>query len=339
MTQFKFVDLFAGIGGTRHAFEQEGGKCVFSCEIDEDAREVYEHNWGDSVSEQDIQNVKPESIPDHGVLLACWPCPSFSCMGERAALSDERGALFYEIIEILGVKQPKTFLLENVKNLRFIDDGEVFGTIVDALEEAGYEVYYETLNALDFGVPQNRERLIIVGFREDLSLGDFKIPMRKPGAALDTKWKQRSALTLLLQDDPDQCYYAGEDIQRKREESVDNPDEVPRPAIWHENRAGQVTPRPYSAALRAEGSWRYIMVNAERNPTIRELLRLQGFPDWFEISDSSRNRARKLIGNTVPIPMVHECAKTILANIEFCDAPGEKTSMLDFKRQNQNTPR
>jgi DNA (cytosine-5)-methyltransferase 1 len=337
MTHFKFVDLFAGIGGTRHAFEQEGGKCVFTCEIDEDAQDVYERNWGDPVSEQDIRDIEPECVPDHDVLLACWPCPSFSRMGERTALSDERGALFYEIIDILEAKQPNAFLLENVKNLRFIGDGAAFRIVVDALEEAGYEIYCETLNALDFGLPQNRERLIIVGFREDLDSEDFEIPTEKSGAVLDTEWKQRGALTLLLEDDPDQCYYAGEDIQRKRRESVDDPNEVPRPSIWHENRAGQVKPRPYSAALRAEGSWRYIMINGERNPTIRELLRLQGFPDWFEISNSNRSRARKLTGNTVPVPMVHECAKAMLANLEFCDIPREGASTSEFKSLNKKT--
>jgi len=338
MTQFKFVDLFAGIGGTRHAFEQEGGECVFTCEIDEDAQEVYERNWGDPVSEEDIRDVEPECVPDHDVLLACWPCPSFSRIGEKTALSDERGALFYEIIDILEAKQPKAFFLENVKNLRFIDDGAVFRIVADTLEEAGYEIYCETLNALDFGLPQNRERLIIVGVREDLNSENFEIPMEKPGAVLDAEWKQRGALTLLLEDDPNQCYYAGEDIRRERRESIDDSDEVPRPSIWHENRAGQIKPRPYSAALRAEGSWRYIMVNAERNPTIRELLRLQGFPDWFEIDESNRSRARKLTGNTVPIPMVHECTKVMLAHLEHCDVPSGKGSTSKFKRQAKKDP-
>jgi DNA (cytosine-5)-methyltransferase 1 len=319
MSNFAFADLFAGIGGTRCAFELEGGECVFTCEIDEEAREVYENNWGDQVSEHDVRDFEPAVVPDHDVLLACWPCPSFSQLGEKTAFSDERGALFYEITDLLAEKQPKAFLLENVKNLQFINDGAAFQTVKDALSSQGYQVHSEVLNALDFGLPQHRERLIIIGFRDDIAPDEFLVPTENPRTALDTEWKQRGALTLLLEDDPNEKYFASEEMQQKRRDAVNDPDAIPRPSIWHENRAGRVTARPYSGTLRAGSSWRYLMVNGERNPTVRELLRLQGFSESFELSDANRRRARQLVGNTLPIPMIRECAKAMLANAPIGD--------------------
>lgn len=314
MMSYKFVDLFAGIGGTRIAFEPHG-ECVYSCEIDEDAREVYERNWGKKPTESDVRNIElpRKEVPDHDILLACWPCPSFSQMGELDGLNDERGMLFFHIAEVLKEKQPKAFMLENVKNLRFVKDGAAYKTVVDALEDAGYTVFSEVLNALDFGLPQHRERLIIVGFRDDLTPDDdeFALPT-ETDAALKTEEEQRAALANLLEDDPDEKYEASNKIKIDRMLSVEDPHKVPRPSIWHENRSGSVKPRPYSGTLRANASWNYLLVNGKRHLTVRELLRLQGFPEWFELSNSNQSRARRLTGNTVPVPMVHAVATELL---------------------------
>lgn len=319
MTEYTFVDLFSGIGGTRAAFSQVDGydgECVFSCEIDEDARNAYERNWEEPVTEHDIRDVDADVVPDHDLLLACWPCPSFSQMGKKDGLEDERGMLFFEIVDILKEQQPRAFLLENVKNLRFVNDGDAFLTVKSALASAGYVVYDEVLNALDFGLPQHRERLIIAGFREDVAppVDEFEIPTTN-GTPLETEAEQRAALADLLEDDPDERYYASEKIRQDRRESVEDPDSVPEPSIWHENRSGNITTRPYSGTLRANSSWNYLLVNGVRHPTIREMLRLQGFPEWFELDESSRTRARKLTGNTVPVPMIHEVAAAVLDRI------------------------
>jgi DNA (cytosine-5)-methyltransferase 1 len=317
VSQFTFIDLFAGIGGTRHAFEQEGGECRFTCEIDDDAIEVYEQNWGDSVSEHDIRNVEPELIPDHDILLACWPCPSFSQMGLKKALDDERGNLFFEITDILNEKQPEAFLLENVKNLRRVNGGEPFEIVTDALKTCDYDIYYEVLNALDFGLPQHRERLIIVGFRADCAPDDFELPTKRPCEALDTGEKQHEALTDLLEDNPDPRFTATESARQKRRNVLDNPNDVPEPSVWHTDRGGHVKPRPYAGTLRAKPSWNYLLVDGERLPTNRELLRFQGFPEWFDLGKDSMQRAMRLTGNTVPIPMINECAKAILTELDF----------------------
>ncbi|SFG00578.1 DNA (cytosine-5)-methyltransferase 1 [Halopelagius inordinatus] len=326
MSRFEFVDLFSGIGGTRAAYEREGGECVFSCEIDGDAQEVYEKNWDEPVTEQDIRHVEAEAVPPHDLLLACWPCPSFSQMGKLDGLEDERGMLFYHIVQILKEKQPKAFMLENVKNLRFVKDGSAYETVVNALRECGYTVHSEVLNALDFGLPQHRERLIIVGFRDDIAPKEFDFPTENENA-LRTEDKQRAALADILEDNPDEKYFASDKVQTDRLDAVDDPSTVPEPSVWHENRSGLVTTRPYSGTLRASSSWHYLLINGKRNPTVRELLRLQGFPEWFEISDSNRSRARRLTGNTVPIPMVHTVAKALLEELNIDDTSASERSI------------
>lgn len=313
MSRFEFIDLFSGIGGTRAAYEQEGGKCVFSCEIDEDAQEVYEKNWGEPITEHDIRDVDADMIPLHDILLACWPCPSFSQMGKLDGLEDERGMLFYHIVQILKEKQPKAFMLENVKNLRFVKDGAAYETVRSTLEDCGYEIFDEVLNALNFGLPQHRERLIVVGFRDDIApaRGEFSLPTENENK-LETEKERRAALADLLEDDPDEKYFASSKVQLDRLMSAEDALNIPEPSVWHENRSGRVTTRPYCGTLRASSSWHYLLINGKRNPTIRELLRLQGFPEWFDISDSNRTRARRLVGNTIPVPMVHTVAKALL---------------------------
>ncbi|WP_336021519.1 DNA cytosine methyltransferase [Halobellus salinisoli] len=331
MRKYRFIDLFAGIGGTRIAFEP-CGDCVYSCEIDEDAREVYERNWGEAPTETDIRNINhiEDEIPNHDILLACWPCPSFSRFGKKDGLKDERGMLFYEISDILNIKQPKAFMLENVKNLRFVNDGEAYETVVDELESAGYSVFSEVLNALDFGVPQHRERLIIVGFRDDLAPQEdaFEIP-KESANALESEKEQRQALAKLLEDDPNEKYKASDKIITDRYNSIENPSEVPEPSVWHENRAGQIKPRPYSSALRASSSWNYILINGQRHPTVRELLRLQGFPEWFEMDGGNQSRARKLTGNTVPVPAIREVAKAIAIELGTPTTQSREQSLAD----------
>jgi len=336
MSRFTFADLFAGIGGTRAAYEAVGGECVFSCEIDEDAQEVYERNWGETITEDDIRNVDADIVPPHDLLLACWPCPSFSRMGKLDALKDERGMLFYHIVQILEEKQPKAFMLENVKNLRFVKDGAAYETVRGALEECGYTVFDEVLNALDFGLPQHRERLILVGFRDDIAPDEesFSVPTENR-AKLETEVDQRKALADILENssDVDERYYASEKVQSDRRESVNDASTIPKPSVWHENRAGRVTARPYCGTLRASSSWHYMLVNGKRNPTVRELLRLQGFPEWFKIDDSNRSRARRLTGNTVPVPMVHTVAKALISELDLdgtsANIQGTGTAALD----------
>ena len=174
---FKFIDLFAGIGGFRLGMESLGGECVFSSEIDPHACEMYEANFGDNPF-CDITTVDVEKIPDFDILCAGFPCQAFSICGKQKGFYDEtRGTLFFDICRVLESKKPKAFILENVSNLATHDKGRTLTVMLQALSSIGYCVNYKILNAKDFGVPQNRERVIIIGNREGLTFDFEKIKL------------------------------------------------------------------------------------------------------------------------------------------------------------------
>ena len=165
MADFKFIDLFAGIGGIRRPYQKLGGECVFSSEIDKFAIKTYEANWGETPS-GDITQIEAKDIPNFDILLAGFPCQAFSIAGKRKGFDDTRGTMFFEVERILEYHKPKCFMLENVKGLLSHDKGNTFRVMRDILEKKlDYKIYYKVLNAKDFGVPQNRERIIIVGFK------------------------------------------------------------------------------------------------------------------------------------------------------------------------------
>ena len=173
----KFIDLFAGIGGLRIPFEELGAKCVFSCEIDNNCQKTYQANFGETPF-GDIRLLDISKLPKFDLLLAGFPCQPFSIAGHKKGLSDERGNLFFEIVEILKYHQPKVFLLENVKGLTHKNNQETLEIMLDKLENCGYQVSYQVLNAKDFGLPQNRERIYIVGNKIDKKF-TFPTPSEK----------------------------------------------------------------------------------------------------------------------------------------------------------------
>jgi DNA (cytosine-5)-methyltransferase 1 len=297
--EFTFIDLFAGIGGIRIAFERVGGKCVFSSELDESCQLMYETNFGHRPY-GDITKILSDSIPDHDILTAGFPCQAFSIIGDMLGFADTRGTLFFEIERILRDKRPNAFLLENVKQLISHDKGRTFKVIVTKLEELGYFVHSKVLNGLRFGVPQKRERAIIVGFKESYP---FRFPDRGMGMPL--------TLSDILEPD---CavakkYFISKHIERKLRERVKViPD---YPAIWHENKAGNIGIHPFSCALRANASHNYLLVNGKRRLTPREMLKLQGFPDDFKIVVSDA-QVRKQAGNSVVIPMIESVAEAVV---------------------------
>ncbi len=296
---FTFIDLFAGIGGLRIPFEELGGTCVFSSEIDNYAQDTYEANFGER-PQGDIKTIPADRIPAHDILLAGFPCQAFSIIGKGQGFADTRGTLFFEIERILKAKKPKAFLLENVKRLVSHDNGRAFQIIIRKLNELGYYTQWKILNALDYGTPQKRERTLIVGFKENRP---FAFP--KPV-------KTRIPLKALLEDHStvDKKYFASKRITEKRLEKV-NGRKTPTPAIWHENKAGDIGIHEFSCALRAGASYNYLLVDGIRRLTPKELLRLQGFPSNFKIIVSDQ-QIRKQAGNSVPIPLVKEVAKQMI---------------------------
>ena len=298
---FSFIDLFAGIGGIRLGFESVGGKCVFSSEWDRQAAATYAANFGE-FPEGDITKIGIDTIPDFDILLAGFPCQPFSIIGEKAGFDHEtQGTLFFNIEQILKEKRPSAFMLENVKNLTAHDGGNTFNVIINHLKAIGYKAYSKILNALDFGVPQKRERIFICGFLDDV---DFEFPSPVPK-------KQSLSLMDILEDDSllDKGLWVKDKIKISRIERMKV--EIKRPYITHENVGGSITPHHYSCALRAGASANYILINNERKPSARELLRLQGFPESFEIV-APYSSIRKQTGNSVAVPVIKAVASQMV---------------------------
>lgn len=297
---FRFIDLFAGIGGIRLGFESVGGTCVFSSEFDEDACKTYEANFGEHPY-GDITKIDASSIPDFDILLGGFPCQAFSIIGKKEGFANETcGTLFFDIERILSEKRPPAFMLENVRNLTAHDGGNTFRVILEHLTALGYHVHYKVLNAMDYGVPQKRERIIIVGFLDNI---EFSFPQPVPV-------EERKTLSDILESEVDRKYYVRDVIRESRISRL-NDKQYPRPYISHENMAGSVTPHPYSSALRAGASANYILVNDERRPTEREMLRIQGFPDTFKIV-VPYGKLKKQCGNSVAVPMIRAVATEML---------------------------
>lgn len=299
--KLKFIDLFCGIGGFRVAFEEAceenniESECVFSSDIDKYAQDSYEANFGERPS-GDITKIDEKDIPDHDILFGGFPCQPFSIIGQMKGLNDTRGTLFFDIARILKEKQPKAFILENVKQLVGHDGGKTLKVIIQSLKDLGYHVQYSVLNALDFGLPQKRERVVIIGHREPIM---FTFP--NPD-------KPYKALTDILEKKVDEKFYASEHIRNKR---IEKHKSSYYPSIWHENKSGNICSYPYSCALRAGASHNYLLVNGERRLTPREMFRLQGFPDWYKIVVSDA-QAKKQAGNAVPVNMIKAVAQKLL---------------------------
>jgi DNA (cytosine-5)-methyltransferase 1 len=288
----KFIDLFCGIGGFRYALEgaaRERGiacECVLSSDIDPYCGKAYKGNFGEDIL-GDIRKVDAKDVPDHDILLAGFPCQPFSIIGSMKGFEDTRGTLFFEIARILEAKRPSAFVLENVKRLKGHDGGRTLKKILATLRALGYKTDFRILNALDFGLPQRRERIWIVGFRD-------KLKFKWPEGGVPMK-----PLDEILERDVPKKFYASERIKGnrmafKRRKSHEGT------TIWHENKSGHVSASPFSCALRAGASYNYLLVNGERRLTPREMLRLQGFPEEFK-ELCSDFQTRKQAGNSLPV--------------------------------------
>lgn len=305
--KFTFIDLFAGIGGIRLGYQSLGGKCVFSSEWDKEAAKTYYSNFGEEPF-GDIQKIDPKDIPDFDILLAGFPCQPFSIIGDKEGFSHEtQGTLFFNIEKILLVKKPKAFMLENVRNLTAHDGGRTFKVILSHLRNAGYDVHYKVLNALDYGVPQKRERIIICGFCKPV---DFKFPEPIP-----IEKRKTIADIIDKEAENDKTLKVRPAIRESRLARLRDKD-FPKPYISHENVAGSITPHSYSCALRAGASANYILINDERRPSPREMLRIQGFPDEFKIV-VNYGQIKHQTGNSVAVPVIRAVAEQVVDKLKM----------------------
>lgn len=301
-SDFTYIDLFAGIGGIRLPFQELGYKCVFSSEWDGNAKKTYMANFGEMPFGDITKEKVKHFIPQHfNVLLAGFPCQSFSIIGKMKGFEDTRGTMFYEIASILEKHQPDAILLENVKQLTTHNNGETFKTILRILSELGYYTKWKVLNALDFGLPQKRERVIIVGFLDSKKCDSFDFSFEKVPYNLSS--------ILEKDENVDPSLFASQRICEKRKKKTEGKN-IFYPSIWHENKAGNISICNYACALRTGASYNYLLVNGIRRPSSRELLRLQGFPDNFKIA-VSHSEIRRQTGNSVAVPMIRMVAKKI----------------------------
>lgn len=301
---FKFIDLFAGIGGLRIAFEKQGGKCVFTSEWDKFAQQTYTANFGD-IPFGDITEIHEKDVPNHDVLLAGFPCQPFSHAGLKRGFDDIRGTLFFDIVRILKEKKPKMVLLENVKGFTSHDKGNTFKVVCRTLEKLGYEVHSQVLNARDFGVPQNRERIYIVGIDRKRTL---KTPFTFPIAP-------KSPITVgeILESRVDTKYTISDKLWKGHQRRL-------REHRAKGNGFGYSlfdSSSPYTSTISAryykDGS-EILIEQKGKNPrkiTPREAARLQGFPDSFKILVSDAQAYRQF-GNSVAVPVVSSIARQMV---------------------------
>ena len=282
-----FSDMFCGIGGFHVAAARLDMRCVFACDIDAEARRAYSLNFG-MEPEGDITAIDPQSIPDHDVLMAGFPCQPFSIIGDMRGFDDTRGTLFFDLATVIAAKMPSLVLLENVRQLSSHNKGRTLKRIMEILAELGYKADWRILNALDYGLAQKRERTFIVGFKNHSTPFEWPQPVG-----------HHPSLDTVLEDGAPEKYYASERIRLKRMQSHKSQF---NPGIWHENKGGNVSSHPFSCALRAGASYNYLLVNGERRLTPREMLRLQGFPEDFKLPGSYQ-QIRKQTGNAVPVPV------------------------------------
>ena len=326
--KFTFIDLFAGIGGFRIAMQQLGGKCVYSSEFDAQAQRTYFANYGEMPFGDITKDVTKSYIPQKfDILCAGFPCQAFSLAGKRLGFEDEtRGTLFFEIEKILKTRDVKAFFLENVKGLEIHKGGQTLNTIIDHLDKAGYDVVKpETVNAMDFGVPQHRERLYIIGFRKDLNINvnDFHYP-----DPITPKGHRVPFMEVMEKDEVSVKYYLSdvylETLRRHR---------ARHEAAGHGFGYEIIDKNGVANAIVVGGMGRernliiddrltdfrpvtniHGQVNREgvRKMTPREWARLQGFPDEFKIvvADAS---AYKQFGNSVAIPAIKATAEKELS--------------------------
>lgn len=299
----RFIDLYAGIGGIRLGFENENCQCVFSSEIDKYAQQTYYNNFKETPS-GDITKITIDRIPKFDILLAGFPCQSFSKAGLQNGFADIRGTAFFDIIEIVKYHRPEVIFLENVKNLVSHDNGKTFEIIINSLKQLNYITYYKTLNAKDFGLPQNRNRIYIVAFKNKIN---FNFPI---GNKIKTK------VFDILEDTVSEKYTISDKLwsghQERKKRNKQNGKGFGY-SLCDENTEYTST---LSARYYKDGSEILIKQNNQnpRKITPREAARLQGFPDSFIISVSDV-QAYKQFGNSVAIPVIKEIANKIFNSL------------------------
>ncbi|MCI8833049.1 MAG: DNA (cytosine-5-)-methyltransferase [Clostridia bacterium] len=310
----KFIDLFCGLGGFRLALESYGAECVFSSDIDKHVSKTYENNFGDYPL-SDITKVNEVDIPKHDILCAGFPCQAFSISGKQKGFEDTRGTLFREVVRIAKYHKPELLLLENVKNLEKHDNGKTFKVIKENIENIGYNMYYQVINASKYGVPQSRERIYMVCIKKDLDNNNYKFP--KPIN------KEKCVKDVLINNGDEKKYVINKPYSLIQTDKQVNMFKVyNKPVrIGTVNKGGQgdriYDPMGQAITLSAEGGGTgsktglYYINNEVRKLHPRECARLMGYPENY-ILDESVNQAQKQFGNSVVVDVLQYVVKSII---------------------------
>ncbi len=311
--KFTFIDLFAGIGGFRIAMQNLGGKCVFSSEWDEDAQKTYLTNFGEvpfgDITKQETKDFIPQGFD---VLCAGFPCQAFSVAGYQKGFEDERGTLFFDIAKILEKHRPKAFFLENVKNLQSHDGGKTFRVIYDTLKDLGYEVFYKVMNSMAYAnIPQNRERIFIIGFAPDLveRYREFTFPKKVK--------LTRTIHSCIDKGVEDEKYFYREDKYCYAElaKNMTDPNTVYQ---WrrHYVRENQSNVCPTLTANMGTGGHNVPLIITDkglRKLTPKECLNFQGFPKKYTFPNISITKCYKQAGNSVTVPLIQAVAEKMIS--------------------------
>lgn len=308
---YTFIDLFAGLGGFRLALESLGAGCVYSNEWDASAQEVYASNFGES-PEGDITKVDASTVPDHDILCAGFPCQAFSISGKRLGFEDSRGTLFFDVARIVELKKPKVVLLENVKNFASHDQGRTLEVVKNTMTDLGYTFDHRVLNALNFGIPQKRERVYMVCVRKDLGIKEFIFPgsikltkhlesILEPDELTAHLVSDRSDIT--IRADLDSLGYGAKSIR-----------------VGTVNKGGQgeriYSPKGVAVTLSAYGGGAfaktggYLINGKVRRLSTRECARVMGFPDSYKIHPRA-SQAYKQFGNSVVVDVLQAIGQNI----------------------------
>ena len=316
LSGMKFIDLFAGLGGFRIALESLGAKCVYSNEWDKSVKQVYSNNFGD-MPDDDITQVDESTIPDHDILCAGFPCQAFSISGKQLGFEDSRGTLFFDVARIVKAKRPKIVFMENVKNFATHDKGRTLAVVKATMEQLGYVFYQKVLNAVDYGIPQRRERVYMICFRKDINAQKFHYPkpFKLKHHVEDFLLKDESLVKDLYINRPD-TYFNGKEDNEYSNKSI---------RLGIVNKGGQGE-RIYSTkgtaiTLSANGggvfskTGGYLVNGKTRKLHPRECARIMGYPDSYKICKSS-SQAYKQFGNSVVIDVLQLLGIEIATAIE-----------------------
>jgi len=313
MEKVKYIDLFCGVGGFRHALKSPGSQCVFSSDIDPDARLIYAQNWGEEPA-GDIGQVGVAEIPPHDVLCGGFPCQPFSISGNQGGFEDARGTLLHEILRIARHHQPSVLFLENVKNFLSHGGGETLAKTIELLNRVGYQVHYSLLNASRYGVAQKRERVYFVCFRKELGIEDFQFPVPSDeDVAVEDILLPKGDRRL------DDLIIQRSDLRLKEKMPTERENRTLRIGTVGKGGQGErvYSPKGHAITLSAFGggigakTGMYLIDGQIRRLHPEECRRLMGFPDVFTLHDRP-NVSYKQFGNSVAVPVVRKIFQSIL---------------------------